>query len=155
MMFPHSVRRKNIAEKRPNNHPRYRHPIRPIRVTSLMRAGQTFQQATQVQTLRLCPNQGWPRHRPDKLANTQQNPAFAKLSMDRCTQAWADGARWNNDVLHCSAECLLLAQSGHHGRADPCPLLGVKRTSVLAMRISVPDPKQTLSTYATRSTRAA
>ena len=27
-----------------------------------------------------------------------------------------------------SAECLLLAQSGHHGRADPCPLLGVKRT---------------------------
>src|SRR5262245_32544317 len=64
-----------------------------------MRAGQTFQQATQVQTLRLCPSQGWPRHRPDKLANTQQNPAFAKLSMDRCTQAWTDGARWNNDVL--------------------------------------------------------
>jgi hypothetical protein len=25
-------------------------------------------------------------------------------------------------------KCPLLAQSGHHGRADPCPLLGVKRT---------------------------
>jgi hypothetical protein len=40
-----------------------------------------------VQTLGLCPNQGWPRHRPDKLANTQQNPAFAQLSIDRGTQA--------------------------------------------------------------------
>ena len=25
-------------------------------------------------------------------------------------------------------QCPLLAQSGHHDRADPCPLLGVKRT---------------------------
>src|SRR5262249_49869377 len=99
-------------------------PNSAIRVTSLMRAGQTFQQATQVQTLRLCPSQGWPRHRPDKLANTQQNPAFAKLSMDRCTQAWTDGARWNNDVLHCSAECLLLAQSGHPKSVSRCPILG-------------------------------
>src|SRR5262249_40760053 len=55
-------------------------PNSAIRVTPLMRAGQTFQQATQVQTLRLCPNQDWPRHRPDKLANTQQNPAFAQLN---------------------------------------------------------------------------
>src|SRR6516165_5028086 len=78
-----------------------------------MRAGQTFQQATQVQTLRLCPNQGWPRHRPDKLANTQQNPAFAQLSIDRCTQAGLSATRWRTDVLQCGAECLLLAQSGH------------------------------------------
>ena len=56
-------------------------PNSAIRVASLMRAGQTFQQATQVQTLRLCPNQGWPRHRPDKLANTQQNPAFTQLNI--------------------------------------------------------------------------
>ena len=35
------------------------------RIMSLLRAGQTFQQATQGQTLRLCPNQGWPKHRPD------------------------------------------------------------------------------------------
>jgi len=28
-----------------------------------------------------------------------------------------------------SAECLLLAQGGHHDGAEPCPLLGVKRTS--------------------------
>jgi hypothetical protein len=30
----------------------------------------------------------------------------------------------------CSAECLLLAHSGHHHRAERCPLLGVKRTWV-------------------------
>lgn len=30
VMFPHSIRRKNIAEHRPNNHPRYRHPIRQL-----------------------------------------------------------------------------------------------------------------------------
>jgi hypothetical protein len=50
-------------------------------LTSLLRAGQTFQQATQVQPLGLCPNQGWSRHRPNKLANTRQNPAFAQLSI--------------------------------------------------------------------------
>src|SRR5690349_7090243 len=66
-------------------------PNSAIRVMSLMRAGQTFQQATQVQTLRLCPNQGWPRHRPDKLANTQQNPAFTQLNIHRTTQAWSAG----------------------------------------------------------------
>src|SRR5262252_8572174 len=88
-------------------------PNSAIRVTPLMRAGQTFQQATKVQTLRLCPNQGWPRHRPDKLANTQQNPTFAQLSIDRCTQAGLSATRWRTDVLQCGAECLLLAQSGH------------------------------------------
>src|SRR6516164_2483318 len=36
-------------------------PNSATRVTSLMRAGQTFRQATQVQTLGLCPNQDWPR----------------------------------------------------------------------------------------------
>jgi len=36
--------------------------------------------------------------------------------------------RWNNDVLHCSAECPLLAQSGHPRALNWCPLLGVKRT---------------------------
>jgi hypothetical protein len=45
-----------------------------------------------LQTLRLCPNQGWPRRRPDTLANTQQNPAFAQLIIDRCTQAGAAAA---------------------------------------------------------------
>src|SRR5260370_17121420 len=30
VMFPHSIRRKNIAEPRPNNHLRYRHPIRQL-----------------------------------------------------------------------------------------------------------------------------
>jgi hypothetical protein len=31
----------------------------------------------------------------------------------------------------------LLAQSGHHDRADPCPLSGVKRTLVELSEISV------------------
>jgi hypothetical protein len=56
-------------------------PNSATRVMSWLRAGQTFQQATQVQTLRLCPNQGWPRCKPHKLANIRQNPAFAQLSM--------------------------------------------------------------------------
>src|SRR5215471_9854130 len=108
-----------------------------------MRAGQTFQQATQVQTLRLCPNQGWPRHRPDKLANTQQNPAFAQLSIDRCTQAGLSATRWRTDVLQCGAECLLLAQSGHFETEFQCPLLGVKRTWIESALMSAFDPKRT------------
>jgi hypothetical protein len=38
--------------------------------------------------------------------------------------------RSNRDfLLHC--RCPPLAQSGHQGRADPCPLLGVKRTCAI------------------------
>ena len=89
-------------------------PNSAIRVRSLMRAAQTFQQAKQVQTLRSCPNQGWPRHRPDKLVNTQQNPAFTQLSMDRYHPSFGYRRRDSkSDVLLCSAECPLLAQSGH------------------------------------------
>src|SRR5215472_10217773 len=93
MMFPHSVRRKKYSREKPKQSSTLPPPNSAIRVTSLMRAGQTFQQATQVQTLRLCPNQGWPKHRLDKLANTQQNPAFAQLSIDRCTQAGLSATR--------------------------------------------------------------
>jgi hypothetical protein len=38
-----------------------------------------------------------------------------------------------------------LAQSGHHGHADPCPLLGVKRTSHGHVPMSAFDPKRTSS----------
>ena len=38
---------------------------------------------------------------------------------------------------------LLLAQSGHHGRANQCPLSGVKRTSRLQTVMSAFDPKRT------------
>ena len=55
-------------------------PNSAIRLTSLMRAAQTFQQATQGQTLRLCPNPGWPRHSSNKLANTRRNPALLSLA---------------------------------------------------------------------------
>src|SRR5215472_13211325 len=40
-------------------------------------------------------------------------------------------------------ECLLLAQSGHHDRAKPCPLLGAKRTSIGRAPMSTFDPKRT------------
>jgi hypothetical protein len=56
-------------------------PNLATRVTFLLRAGQTFQQATQVHPLGLYANQGWPRRRLDKLANTLQNPAFVYLSI--------------------------------------------------------------------------
>ena len=76
-MFPHPVRCKNITKRRPTDHPRYRQPIREMQ----LRAGQTFQQATQVQTLELCPNQGWSRHTPNKPANTRQGHAFSKSNI--------------------------------------------------------------------------
>jgi hypothetical protein len=75
-------------------------PNSAIRVTSLMRA----EQATQVQTLRLCPNQGWPRHRPDKLANIRQNPAFAHLSIHPVDQAWAGGRRDRKRMFFTAAQ---------------------------------------------------
>src|SRR5262249_41027342 len=43
--------------------------------------------------------------------------------------------------------CLLLAQSGHHNRAEPCPLLGVKRTSGEHASMSAIDPKRTCHGY--------
>jgi putative tryptophan/tyrosine transport system substrate-binding protein len=52
----------------------------------------------------------------------------------------------NNDVLFCTAECLLLAQSRHRDGAGECPLLGVKRTSRFLGRMSAFDPKRTLAT---------
>jgi hypothetical protein len=42
-------------------------------------------------------------------------------------------------------ECPLVAQSGHGDRAQPCPLLGVKRTSAAANPMSAFDPKRTLA----------
>jgi len=37
-----------------------------------------------------------------------------------------------------------MAQSGHHNCAEPCPLLGVKRTLVRRSQMSAFDPKRTL-----------
>ena len=39
--------------------------------------------------------------------------------------------------------CLLVAQSGHHDRADQCPLSGVKQTWINAVLMSLIDPKRT------------
>jgi hypothetical protein len=43
-----------------------------------------------------------------------------------------------------AGRCPLLAQSGHHDRANPCPLLGVKRTCKVSGSMSASDPKRTL-----------
>jgi putative ABC transport system substrate-binding protein len=47
-------------------------------------------------------------------------------------------------LLHCI--CPLLAQSGHRGALNQCPLLGVKRTSRGRTPMSAFDPKRTLAT---------
>ena len=52
-------------------------------------------------------------------------------------------ARSNNDVPHRSAECPLLAHSGHFAIEFQCPLLGVKRTLVGGAAMSAFDPKRT------------
>src|SRR6187401_2636072 len=49
------------------------------RATSLRRVVQTFRPATQAQRLALCPNQDWPGHKPNKLANTRQNLASVQF----------------------------------------------------------------------------
>jgi hypothetical protein len=43
----------------------------------------------------------------------------------------------------CNALCLLLAQSGHHDRAEPCPLSGEEWTSRIQSVMSGFDPKRT------------
>jgi hypothetical protein len=42
-----------------------------------------------------------------------------------------------------NVQCRLLAQSGRENHVRECPLSGVKRTSVLVLRTSVPDPTET------------
>jgi hypothetical protein len=71
---------RRCSQATPNQSSTLSLPNSATALTSLSKAGQTFRQATQVRPLRLCPNQGWPRHRPDTLANTRKNPAFGQPS---------------------------------------------------------------------------
>ena len=48
------------------------------------------------------------------------------------------------DVLRSQTGCPLMAQSGHHDRAERCPLSGVKRTLQTRPVMSAFDPKRTL-----------
>jgi hypothetical protein len=48
-----------------------------------------------------------------------------------------------NNNIQKQLERLLLAQSGHHDRAKPCPLLAVKRTLPKRPPMSAFDPKRT------------
>jgi len=45
--------------------------------------------------------------------------------------------------LNVIARCPSLSQSGHHDRAEPCPLSGVKRTSLGLSEMSAYDSKRT------------
>jgi hypothetical protein len=133
-------------------------PNSATRTTSLLRAVQTFQPATQVQRLALCPNQGWPKHRPNKLANTRQNPAFTQLSIQWSAAALA--ALLATDFITSpflalptvrfrgklrkgrsghrsrSAKCPPLgAQSGHAEISWRCPLLGEQRKTYARMEL--------------------
>jgi hypothetical protein len=50
------------------------------------------------------------------------------------------------DDLYRSAECPLLAQSGHFTTEIQCPFLGVKRTLLGDTLMSAFDPKRTFAT---------
>ena len=67
---------RRYSQEAPNQPSRSSPPILATAPKSSQPAGQTFQQAIQVQTLAPCPSQDWPRHRPHKLANIRQDPAF-------------------------------------------------------------------------------
>ena len=102
---------QKYSQATPNQSSTLSPPNSATALTSLLRAGQTFQQATQVQPLGLCPNQDWSRHRPNKLANTRQNPAFAQLSRQwvASTLAFPVGVlALHHFDLSCDAKCPLL-----------------------------------------------
>jgi hypothetical protein len=73
-----------------------------------------------VQPLGLCPNQGWSRHRPNKLANTRQNPAFAQLSIQWIAAALMKRMGTDRFKKILRLLCSLIA--------DFCNKIGTKRT---------------------------
>jgi hypothetical protein len=70
-------------------------------------------------------------------------PNISAICSKRRSSTQLRASNRDNSLLHCTSP--LLAQSGHHDRAEPCLLLGVKRTSVGRASMSADDPKQTLS----------
>lgn len=67
---------RRYSQEAPNQPSRSSRPILATAPKSSHPAGETFQQAIQVQTLAPYASQDWPRHRPHKLANIRQDPAF-------------------------------------------------------------------------------
>src|SRR5262249_24102053 len=61
----------------------------------------------------------------------------------------------NVELIEGVAECPLLALSGHHDPADPCPLSGVKRTSAEGVPMSAFDPKRTSATRICRDAQCS
>src|SRR6516165_304806 len=53
--------------------------------------------------------------------------------------------RWHHDPVEGPERLPLLALNGHPDTFTQCPLLGVKRTSLLILRMSVPDPTETFA----------
>ena len=66
-----------------------------------------------------------------------------RRSVSRCQRRYSPvPTRSSNNDIFCSAECLLLAQSGHANRSQQCPLSGVKRTLLRLAPMSAFDPKR-------------
>jgi hypothetical protein len=77
-------------------------------------------------------------------AHAPWRETFVGLTISHAPLATADEVSRIGASIRCAAEYLPLAQSGHPNRLNQCPLLGVKRTSVVPSPMSAFDPKRTL-----------
>src|SRR6516164_4867287 len=92
-------------------------------------------------TSRTAPSTRWESKEWARLVLSELRPPSPTLSItlpeSACVTFQLQSTRYSGDYLTLLAlsgysgapKCPLLAQSGHGGRADQCPLSGVKRTS--------------------------
>src|SRR6516162_4719002 len=104
-------------------------------------------------TSRTAPSTRWESKEWARLVLSELRPPSPTLSItlpeSACVTFQLQSTRYSGDYLtllalsgysDCAPKCSLLAQSGHHGRADQCPLSGVKRTSSRHTAMSAFDP---------------
>jgi hypothetical protein len=78
------------------------------------------------------------------LPNRKIKPAFFHLaSADGQCAVLPQSTNLFWRSVFATSRCLFLALSGHHDRANPCPLSGAKRTFLQLASMSVIDPKRT------------
>jgi CheY-like chemotaxis protein len=81
--------------------------------------------------IRRCDRSRSSRSRPMR-STVRREPRGRPAAMTTCPNHLARANSWQKSasicprlpIICCSAECPLLAQSGHHGCTDECPLLG-------------------------------
>src|SRR5215471_7597443 len=101
-------------------------------------------------TSRTAPSTRWESKEWARLVLSELRPPSPTLSItlpeSACVTFQLQSTRYSGDYLtllalsgysDCAPKYPLLAQSGHHGRADQCPLSGVKRTSSRRTAMSV------------------